>query len=103
MIKYFIIFCGAILCLVLIIGGFVIRNFKESEAYKSAVHDVFNNPKIQLETGKVTGIGYMVAGEISNSSADLTFTVQGEKRDLKVYYLLDKSPDGNWIVKELSW
>jgi enoyl-[acyl-carrier-protein] reductase (NADH) len=56
-----------------------------------------------MEIGNVRGIGYMVAGEVSESSADLTFTIQGEKRDLKVYYLLSKSSDGNWIVSELSW
>lgn len=103
MVKYFIIFCCAIMLLVLVIGGFVIKKFKESEPYKVAVKDAYSNPKIAGEIGKVNGIGYMVAGEISKASADLTFTVQGEKSDLKVYYLLAKTSDGNWIIKELSW
>lgn len=103
MAKYFIVFCCAIMLLVFIIGGFVIRNFKESEPYKVAVKDAYINPKIETEIGKVKGIGYMVAGEISKTSADLTFTVQGEKRDLKVYYVLSKTSNGNWIIKEVSW
>src|SRR5947208_2049056 len=102
MAKYFIIFCCAIICLATIIGVFGIGYFKESEPYKVAVKDAFHNPKIEAKTGKVIGIGYMVGGEISNSHADLTFTVEGEKRNLKVYYTLSKSQEGIWIIKELS-
>ena len=100
---YFIIFCTAIIGLVMFIGGFVINNFKQSDPYRTAVKDAVSNPKIESETGKVIGIGYWVAGEISDSSAELTFTIEGKKRDLKVYYTLSKSDDGVWRVDELSW
>lgn len=103
MAKYFIIFCCTIICLAAIIGVFGIKYFKESEPYRAAVNDAFNNPRIQVETGKVTGVGFMVAGEISNTNADLTFTVEGEDKDLKVYYKLSKSSQGIWTVTDLSW
>jgi hypothetical protein len=87
----------------LAIGGFVINNFKKSNAYKEAVAHAMSNEQVRLQTGGVTGTGYLVGGEITDSSAELNFTVRGIKKDLNMYYDLTKSQDGSWVVRDFSF
>ena len=100
--KYFIIFSVAIMICVLAIGSVVINNFKKSAAYKKAVSNAMSNEDIKLRTGGIRGVGYLVGGELTDSSASLSFTVKGIERDLDVYYDLTKDPKDSWVVKDFS-
>ena len=101
--KSFLIFTGVIMLIVLAIGSLVLNNFKKSDAYKRAVVHAINNEEVKLKIGGVTGVGYLVGGEIADSSAELNFTILGVKKDLNMYYDLIKSPDGSWKVKKFSF
>jgi len=100
--TYFLIFIGVIIIIVLVIGSFVISKFKESEAYQTAVIHAKKNVQIQVETGGVTKVGYLVGGKLTDRSAELNFKLHGEKKDLNMYYQLTKSVDGTWVVEMFS-
>jgi hypothetical protein len=102
-IPYFLVFIGVIIVIVLVAGSFVIKNFKESEAYTAAVNHAYSNPEIQSETGGITGIGYLVGGELTQSSAELNFKVYGVKKNLNLYFELSKSSEGSWVIDEFSY
>ena len=74
------------------------EEFKKSPAFVTAVEHAKNEKAVLEQCGEVTGIGFLVGGEIKGSTADFAFTVLGSKRNVKVYSDLSQQADGTWKV-----
>jgi len=103
LLRFFLIFFCVIVIAVLVVGNIVMNSLKKTEAFQTAVAHAKSNDRILKETGGVVDIGYIVGGEWNDASADLNFEVYGIKKNLEMYYQLEKLPDGTWTVKDFSF
>jgi len=102
LIKYFLIFIGVLIILVVVIGVFVMNDVKDTEPYKVAVEYATNNSEIKSKTGGVSGIGSVVAYQIKQTTAYITFTVKGKEENVTVYCNLSLSQN-KWQVDKMEY
>lgn len=102
-----------ILTLTSVIGIFFVSIFffistfmKDSEAYKTAIKGIEQNEEIRIETGEITGYGFMPTGNISTvngkGEAQLQITILGKKNDIVVEVYLTKEINDHWKLIELN-
>jgi len=95
---------GVILLVTLLIFG-VFSLMKSSEAYKTAVETIKNDPKVLAKTGGIEDIG-MFGGSINTTNgygtASLSIPVDGKDQDVDVYIELEKTPNTEWNVITMS-
>ncbi|WP_285546677.1 cytochrome c oxidase assembly factor Coa1 family protein [Dyadobacter frigoris] len=83
----------------------MVLTFRESEAFEATKRYCENDREILSKTGKVRYFGILIGGEIStkgeSGSADLSFTIVGEKGNFSSNSQLTKSND-EWTVDNLT-
>jgi hypothetical protein len=79
---------------------------KNSDAYKVATSEIERNEQIVTETGGIKGYGMIPGGNLSISNghgrAHLEIKVLGNTKDLNVSVNLEKEPNGQWKLIEIS-
>ncbi|NRD20202.1 RDD family protein [Winogradskyella eckloniae] len=85
---------------------FVGAAMKNSDAYQVAVKNIEQNERIIEDTGGITGYGMMPSGSINITNgfgeAQLSITVLGNKKDVKVGVYLTKQPNDDWQLIEMN-
>ncbi|MCL1867043.1 MAG: RDD family protein [Oscillospiraceae bacterium] len=104
-----IIFAGLSLVLVFVISLLfgVTAIMKSDDSYKTAISYIEENSEIKSIVGGITRYGFFITGNVSytgeDGSADFLIKVIGEKRSLTVKISLEKSPDTEWTVIDISY
>lgn len=99
------IFVAGIFMSIGVVAG--VGNFmKNNGAYKTTISQIENNKVIASEIGEIKGYGFMPMGTISISNgygeAELTISVKGEKKNIKVFSRLYKEPNSEWQIVEFE-
>lgn len=100
----------AILAFVLFVSSLFIgitQMIRNDSSYKTAVKYIENQEDIKSVTGKILGYGYFPSGSINISNghgvAELSIKVKGEKKDILVFVLLEKSVGLEWEIKDVKY
>lgn len=82
------------------------NTMKKSEAYNAAVEAIARDELILQETGGIKGYGKSPTGSITvhngEGKAQLSITVLGHKKNLKVRASLIKAKNGDWELTEIT-
>jgi len=89
----------------LVIG--ITQIIKNDSSYKTAVQYIEKQNKITANIGEIQGFGDFPMGSVSYTNgygtADLSIKVKGKRKSINVSIYLEKSPNSEWIVKEISY
>lgn len=89
----------------LIVG--VTQIIKNDASYKTAVQYVEKQNEITTAVGEIEGYGNFPMGSVSYTNgygtADLSIKVNGKKKSIVVNIYLEKSPNSDWVVKDIKY
>lgn len=88
----------------LVIG--VTQIIRNDSSYKTALQYIKTQDEIKSEVGEIEGFGNFPMGSVSISNgygvADLQIKVKGKKKSITVSILMEKSPESDWVVKDIK-
>ena len=85
---------------------FMEATLRSSKAYKAAIVSIESNYEIIKQTGGIKGYGTFPKGNITITNdygqADLSISINGKEKDVKVTVILEKKPNESWKVTEIK-
>jgi glutamate/tyrosine decarboxylase-like PLP-dependent enzyme len=99
-----------ILLLGFLIAGYVTFEFRNDDAYQTAIEYLKTNSQLRGEIGNIQGFSLFPSGSVTtvsfngSESGDATFTltVRGDKKYKDVTVNLKKTPDLFWTVSSVE-